>query len=266
MPLLWYSPHNIYATWTVKGESPVRKLDKESVVPLYYQLKEILQTMVDDDDLAPGDSIPSERDICERFGISRMTASKAVSALVHEGILYRERGRGTFVASPKPTCTSSCLTGFSDNIRAAGLEAWTRILAFGEEEASRTIREALDLSPQEATVFNILRLRYVEGEPFSLENAWVPRCRFPGLSRDLLEGRSLYDLMRTDFSLKLSHARQTIEPVLCSDFEAGQLDLDPGTPVLLFRRVAYAEPQVAVEYSKCIYRGKRFKYEIAFGI
>ncbi len=244
----------------------MRRLDRESPVPLYYQLKEVLQAMIDDGALAPGDPVPSERDICERFSISRMTASKAVSALVDEGVLYREKGRGTFVASPKPTCTSSCLTGFSDNIRAAGLEARTEILSFAEEEASRTIGEALLLSAQERTVFNILRLRYVEGEPFSLENAWVPRCRFPSLSRDLLEGCSLYVLMREHFAMKLSHARQTIEPVLCSDFEAAQLDLEPATPVLLFRRVAYAEPETPVEYSKCVYRGKRFRYEISFGI
>ena len=88
----------------------MRSLDKESPVPLYYQLKEILMAMVDDGDLAPGDIVPSERDLCERFSISRMTASKAMSALVDEGVFRRERGRGTFVSHPKTTCTSSCLT------------------------------------------------------------------------------------------------------------------------------------------------------------
>ena len=256
----------MHTTLPLGGNCFMRVLDKESPVPLYYQLKEILQAMVDDGELAPGDIVPSERDICERFSISRMTASKAVSALVDEGVFHRERGRGTFVSYPKPTCTSSSLTGFSENIRAAGLDAMTHILAFDEEEASRTIRESLQLPQHDPIVFNILRLRYVEGEPFSLENAWVPKCRFPELSRDLLEGRSLYTLMREHFGMKLSHASQTIEPVFCSDFEAKNLDLDSGTPVLLFRRVAYAEPQTPVEYSKCVYRGKRFKYEISFGI
>ena len=244
----------------------MRSLDKESPVPLYYQLKEILMAMVDDGELAPGDIVPSERDICERFSISRMTASKAMSALVDEGVFRRERGRGTFVSHPKTTCTSSSLTGFSENIRAAGLEAMTEILSFEEEEASRSISESLQLAALDSSVFNILRLRYVDGEPFSLENVWAPKCRFPGLSREMLEGRSLYTLMREHFDMKLSHASQTIEPVLCSDFEAKNLDLDSGTPVLLFRRVAYAEPRIPVEYSKCIYRGKRFKYEISFGI
>jgi len=244
----------------------MRSLDRESPVPLYYQLKEILLGMVDDGDLAPGDLVPSERDICDRFSISRMTASKAVSALVDEGVFRRERGRGTFVSYPKTTCTSSSLTGFTENIRAAGLAATTEILSFEEEEASRAIRESLQLSHRESAVFNILRLRYVDGEPFSLENVWAPKCRFPGFSRDMLEGRSLYSLMRERFGMKLTHASQTIEPVLCSDFEARNLDVDSGTPVLLFRRVAYAEPMIPAEYSKCIYRGKRFKYEISFGI
>lgn len=244
----------------------LRKLDKNSPIPLYYQIKEALQEMIDNGELSPGNPVPSERDLCECFAISRMTAGKAVTALVNEGILYRERGRGTFVAHPKSACTSSHLAGFSDNIRAAGLASRTKILLFEREEASRTIREALEIGSGEGTVFNILRLRFVEDEPFSLENVWIPACRFPEFSRELLEGKSLYALMRTRFGVQLSHARQTIEPVLCSDFEAEHLNLAPGTPLLLFRRVAYAAPKTPVEYSKCIYRGKRFKYEVSFGI
>lgn len=146
-----------------------RKLDKNSPIPLYYQIKEALQEMIDNSELSPGNPVPSERDLCERFAISRMTAGKAVTALVNEGILYRERGRGTFVAHPKSACTSSHLAGFSDNIRAAGLASRTKILLFEREEASRTIREALEIGSGEGTVFNILRLRFVEDEPFSGE-------------------------------------------------------------------------------------------------
>ena len=102
LPQMWYSPHDMYMTMRRRGSYLMRSLDRESPVPLYYQLKEILLGMVDDGDLAPGDLVPSERDICDRFSISRMTASKAVSALVDEGVFRRERGRGTFVSYPRP--------------------------------------------------------------------------------------------------------------------------------------------------------------------
>lgn len=116
------------------------------------------------------------------------------------------------------------------------------------------------------SIFNILRLRFVEGEPFSLEQVWLPVERAPGLDAARLDGQSLYALLRGDYEVRLSYARQTVEPVLSSEFESRMLELKAETPVLLFCRVAYDTRGVPVEYSKCVYRGVRFKYEMAFHV
>lgn len=244
----------------------MRTILRSSPLPLYHQLKEYLRTLVDDGILKPGDAVPSERELCARHGISRMTVSKAISTLVNEGVLYREQGRGTFVALPKPSCGFSQLTGFSENMRKAGLPHETRLLSFEEEAASRQLQETLQLPPEDPRIFNILRLRFVEEEPFSLEQVWLPVGRAPGLDAEVLDGQSLYALLRGSYGVQLSYARQTVEPVLSSEFESRMLELKVETPVLLFCRVAYDSRGVPVEYSKCVYRGVRFKYEMAFHV
>lgn len=244
----------------------MRNISRSSPLPLYHQLKEYLRSLVDDGVLKPGDAVPSERELCARHGISRMTVSKALTTLVNEGVLYREQGKGTFVALPKPACGFSQLTGFTENMEKAGLPHETRLLSFEEELPSRQLQETLQLPPEDAKVFNILRLRFVEGEPFSLEQVWLPVERAPGLDALRLDGRSLYALLRGDYDVRLSYARQTVEPVLSSEFESRMLELKAETPVLLFCRVAYDTRGVPVEYSKCVYRGVRFKYEMAFHV
>jgi len=242
----------------------VRPLSRTNPLPLYHQLKEELRSLVDDGALKPGDAVPSERELCERHHISRMTVSKAISTLVNEGVLYREQGKGTFVAPPKPSCGFSQLSGFTENMEKAGLPHETRLISFEVEEPSRQLQETLQLSPENHKVFNILRRRFVAGEPFSLEQVWLPVDRAPDLSATLLDGQSLYALLRGRYDVRLSYARQTVEPVLSSAFESGMLELKEETPVLLFCRVAYDARGEPVEYSKCVYRGVRFKYEMAF--
>ncbi|EHM10669.1 transcriptional regulator [Thermanaerovibrio velox DSM 12556] len=240
-------------------------LRKESPVPLYYQLKEKLLRKIEQGELKPGDPIPSERELCDRYKISRMTAAKAVTALVNEGVLFRQRGVGTFVAHPKPPCSSSTLGGFTDNIREAGLSCRTEIISFSEEPAEGSMPSRLQI-PDGALVFSILRLRFVEDEPFSLEHAWIPKDRFPDLTPDLLNGDSLYRLFREHLKKPPVLARQTIEAVLASEYEAKMLQEEPKTPMLLFRRVALDSEGLPLEFSKCIYRGRKFLYEITFSI
>src|SRR5690606_36647664 len=110
-----------------------RRVSKNSPIPLYYQLKEILQEMIDNEELKPGDALPSERELCEILGISRMTVRKAVMDLVNEGIVYREQGKGTFVAKPKSKHLLNKLQGFTEEMEEKGLKVKTQILSFETE-------------------------------------------------------------------------------------------------------------------------------------
>ncbi|WP_200880762.1 GntR family transcriptional regulator [Thermoactinomyces daqus] len=119
----------------------MKKVSKKSPVPLYYQLKEILQEMIENEELKPGDAVPPERELCEVHGISRMTARKAVMALVNEGVLFREQGKGTFVAEPKPKHLLTRLRSFTEEMEEQGFSVRSEILSFSIVEATLQLKK-----------------------------------------------------------------------------------------------------------------------------
>src|SRR5438270_14022521 len=99
---------------------------RNSPLPRYYQLKEIMRERIQCGEWKPGDLIPSERELGEKYGISRMTARQAIPDLVNEGLCYREQGKGTFDSRHKITQQFSRLTGFTEDMRARGQQPGTR--------------------------------------------------------------------------------------------------------------------------------------------
>jgi len=240
----------------------MRKIVKNSPVPLYYQIKQILQEMIDNEELKPNEPIPTERELCEIHGISRMTAREAIMALVNEGVLYRKQGRGTFVSGPKPKYRLTELRGMTEDMERMGHRVETEIVSFERTPATKAIRNIFNLHQDEAVVYRIERLRMVDGEPYALETVWLDADRVPGMTRERLERRSLYDVLRRDYSLQPRSARQTFGPVIMSDYEASLLRVEPASLGLLFHQTTYGESEEAIEYVKSIYRVDRYKFEI----
>lgn len=105
-------------------------IDKQSPIPMYHQIMENLKKQIEDGTLAPDTLIPSEREYAERFGISRMTVRQALSNLVNEGYLYRQKGKGTFVSRKKFEQPLQGLTSFSEDMRQRGLKASSQLIDF----------------------------------------------------------------------------------------------------------------------------------------
>lgn len=240
----------------------MRKVNKNSPLPLYYQLKEILQEMIDNEQLKPGDAAPPERELCEIHGISRMTARKAVMALVNEGVLYREQGKGTFVAEPKPQHQLNKLLSFTDEMKQKGMEVRTEILSFEINEPTVAVKKVLKMPHHQNKVLEIKRLRIVDGLPFALETVWLNLAKVPNLTREELEGESLYKVLKEKYNLHPSYATQTIEPIKLNEYESQLLDLPKESLALLFRRTTYAQNDEIIEHTKCIYRTDTHKYEV----
>lgn len=239
----------------------MKKVDKESPLPLYYQLKDIISEMIENEELKPDDPIPSERELCEYHGVSRMTANKAIHSLVTEGVLYREQGRGTFVARSKEKHQISNLLGFTEEMRRRGLEVATKLLSFRKKAATKRLQQELEIGSNEE-VFEIIRLRSVSGEPYALETAYIPVALCTRLNADMLDSRSLYDVLNKEFGLQADYAYQTIEPVAVNDYESEIMAIKEGALALLFSRRTYLKNSVPMEVTKAIYRGDRYKYEI----
>ncbi|MHB9144353.1 MAG: GntR family transcriptional regulator [Symbiobacteriia bacterium] len=229
-------------------------------VPLYTQLKERVWEMVDSGQLKPGDQVPSERELCERYGISRMTCRQALNDLVTEGVLYRVQGRGTFVANPKVTQGLLKLTGFTEDMLARGLVPETRVVSAEVVPASKKLAAYLDL-PLGEHVVRLERIRSAGGQPMCLEQGHLPASRVPGLEqRRDLEG-SLYHLLADVYDLRLARANETLEAVAARERTGEILEVAVGSPLLLLERVTWEADGRPIEYVRSFYRGDRYRFQ-----
>lgn len=240
----------------------LKKVSKQSPLPLYYQLKEILGEMIDNEELKPGDPILPELELCKLHDISRMTARKAIMSLVNEGLLYREQGKGTFVSSPKEKQQMTKLRGFSEEMEEKGLKTSTKLLSFRIKKATKKVKANLQLSDENDLVIEIRRLMIIEDEPFSLETVSIPHYMCPDMLKETIEGNSLYKLLSKNYNYVMDYAKQSIEPTILAEYESSMLDIPKDTMALLLKRKTYLVDGRVVEYTKSIYRSDKYKYEI----
>ncbi|MGH4138876.1 GntR family transcriptional regulator [Clostridium sp.] len=240
----------------------MRKISKDNPIPLHYQIKEILQEMIENEVLKPGQAIPTERELCEIQGVSRMTVNKAIMSLVNEGLVYREQGKGTFVSIAKVNREISQLKGFTEQMEENGVISKTKILSFKVIEATKKYKIELEMSEDENKIIEIKRLRFSDEQPVAIETVWLPYYLFNGMTRDMIENKSLYETFREKYGYYPDKAKQTIEPTMLNEYESKLLNQENGALALIFRRTTYLENETPIEYTKAIYRSDKYKYQI----
>lgn len=232
---------------------------KKGPLPRYYQLKEIMREKIRVGEWKPGDLIPSERELGEQYGISRMTARQAITELVNEGLFYREQGKGTFVSRHKITQQLINLTGFTEDMKARGQRAGSRVISSEMIPADEVLAEHLRIKPGQV-VFRLQRLRLADGEPLALE---ISNLSFMGCERLLeedLERNSLYRLLEEEYGQILMEAEQELEAGLIGSEEAQLLQVPTGSAALFIRRTTYTERDHPIEYAKSVYCGNKYVF------
>jgi GntR family transcriptional regulator len=209
------------------------------------------------DQLQVGEAIPSERRLSSDLGISRLTVRAALDDLVRDGYLERRHGAGTFVSEPK-IAQQLTLTSFSEDMRRRGMVAGSRTIELRETHAGAAVGRALNISP-DARVTLIRRLRLADGEPMALETLHVPAAIVPGLTRELLEDSSFYDLLEREYGVVIATGTQSIEPTVTSDEESALLGVPLHSPAFLFERTSRTVSGETVEFVRSLYRGDRYR-------
>lgn len=240
----------------------MKKISKDSPVPIYYQIKEILLEMIENEELKQGDTIPTERELCEIQGVSRMTVNKAILELVNLGVLYREQGKGTFVAKSKENHQLKYLKSFTEEMSERGVNSTVKILSFEIKEATKQVKNLLSLTDKDNKVIEIKRLRISENEPVAIETAFIPHSLCPDMTRKMIDGKSLYNVFRDIYKYYPSKAKQSIEPILLNDYEKKLLNEPSTSLALLFKRNTYTKEGIHIEYTNAIYRSDKYKYEV----
>ena len=239
--------------------------DKQGLVrePMYQQMNQILRALLRNGEFAQGDQFLTERQIAERFQVSRPTANKVLAGMVSEGLLEFRKGVGTFVSAPRLNYDIQSLVSFTEKAKEAGKTPSTRVLEFerikaSEVEAEIAQRLQVDLKRE---LFAISRLRLADGVPVILEQRWLPTDIFPGLSRQQLRG-SFYALCRDQYGLRIEESDQTIRAVKLRGHEAKLLEADMGAPAFLVSAAGYSGATPAW-WEKTLYRGDMYGFHRA---
>ncbi|ANU15169.1 putative transcriptional regulator of N-Acetylglucosamine utilization, GntR family [Planococcus halocryophilus Or1] len=233
-------------------------LDKQSPIPIYIQIEEQLKKQIQQGDFLVGTAIPSERELTESFGVSRMTVRQSVTNLVNEGLLYREKGRGTFVAAPKVEQPLNGLTSFTEDMLARGMVPSNKIIGFEILEPDADVAADLQLVDGDKVYF-IERIRFADDKTMAIERTYLPVERFPGLHRDLLQG-SLYAMIENNQQLKISHATQRMEAGMVKKEDAELLQIDVPAAILMIERISYLDGDLPFELVRSTYRADRYKF------
>jgi len=237
-------------------------IDRDSPVPYYHQLKELLRDEIDGGRWPAGMRIPSEPELCRTLDVSRTVVRQALGALEHERLLRRKKGLGTFVAEPKVRGRLvQRLTGFHDDMVAQGRVPRTQVLEQGIVAADRTVAEALAL-PLGTPVVSIERIRSVEDEPMVFVATSLPADLVPGLETIDLTNASLYQTLAARYDLHIAYGHRTLEALGASREEAKLLGVEPGDPLLFLRSVTYVAGGRAIEYYEALHRGDRTVLEV----
>ena len=237
---------------------PPIQVDRNSPVPLYFQVAQCLEQMIESGELATGSRLENEIDLADRLGLSRPTMRRAIEYLVDKGLLVRKRGVGTQVLHPKVQRQVE-LTSLYEDLDKTRRDPRTRVLSFSTEPATDALALELGL-PEGTEVYVFERLRYADGEPLALMRNHVP-ANLLRLTAEDLEARGLYNLLRAN-GVNLRIARQSIGARAATAAEAKALGESRGAPVLTMERAAYDDQGRAVEHGDHIYRASRYSFDL----
>jgi len=212
--------------------------------------------------LAPGAELPSDAELCEEFGVSRMTARHAMHRLVQEGLLFRAPGRGTFVAEPPTHRRANSLLSFSNEMRRQGRVPTSRILGRALRAPTREEVVRLQLKEGEKVLW-LKRIRLADGEPIALESTRLHPATAVAVLRGALEGESLHAvLVRAGFPPTSGRATISAEPADADD--ARWLKMRKGDPMLVERRIILDQHGRPFEFTESRYPSDRYGLDVDF--
>ncbi len=233
-----------------------------SPFPLHYQLNQLLCAAIASGELHPGDCLPTEAELMEQLQVSRATVRQAISGLVNNGLLYRRKGKGTFVAAPKiEGGFFSKLQSFQQEMIEKGLKPSTRVLMWERVPPLQDINSQLEL-PVDQPLLKLARLRFANDIPVVLVETYLAAGPYSGLLERDMERESLYHLLEELYHQPVIRARRSIEAVMARPEEAKLLDINASSALFLVKTLAYSTGPSPVEYSIARYRGDNNRFII----
>ena len=252
---------NVAAYSVVEPCAPTR-LDPASPVPLYQQLLVQLQNRIDSGEFGPGTVLPGEFDLSRDYGVSRITAKRALDELAEAGLVKRERGRGTRVLERAgASAVRTSIDGWLENISMMQATTEVRLLSFEYLNAGPDIASALELDDG-AEVQRSVRVRTLDGVPMSYLVCFLPADVGREFDAAALASTSMLTLLE-QAGHPVASARQTVSATLAAPDTAQALEVNAGAPLLEVRRIARSADDRAVQYIRALYRPDLYHIEMS---
>jgi len=242
----------------------IYKIDPHSKLPLYDQIERNLRDLIINGKLNPGEMMPSEWELVELYGVSRLTVRRALDELVRQNWLERKHGVGTFVRQPTTASISASKLSFTEQMRSIGRKPGSRLISQKTSPATAKIARLRRIQEAEP-IIELTRVRLADDEPILLETSCLSLERFPSLtSYSWSEDESLYKILSEEYGVNVVGLDHTLKPVLLTETEAHYLQAKSGTPAILSEIVAFTKNNTPVEYVWSVSNGDKSEFYFHF--
>lgn len=246
----------------VDSASPFRTVSRSSRLPLYHQVEFDMRRRVEAAQWRAGDRIPSESELCDHYGASRITIRRAISELVADGLLVRFPGRGTFVREPTFTAGPRGLTSFTQEMASLGLRASATIIDVVRQPVPADVADRLGLADGDHVVV-LTRLRTGDGKPMGVQTAYLPAELVPGMERAELGDGSMYTFLAEVYGVQPAEAEEVFEVGPIRGADAQLLDVRAGTCGFHVKRLTVDADGRPIEYVRSVIRGDRYRIRMS---
>jgi GntR family transcriptional regulator len=230
-------------------------------IPLHEQISAWLREEMASGRLPPESQLPSEHELCDRFGVSRVTVRRALQTLDADGLIYRRPGLGSFVCDKRLAQGLVRLTDFAQDLSRAGVEATSRVLGQSTEPCPAAVAALLGLEPG-APVVRLDRLRLGDGEAMALDRTWIPPYYAQLLEGQDLTRETLYRVLEREYGIPALSGRYRITASSADSETARQLEVEAGEALLVIERTTRTVGDKAIYFQRRFYRSDRMAYEL----
>lgn len=234
---------------------------KSSPVPYYVQVREALRKQILDGVLQPHQQMPSEHQMIEMFGVSRITIRQALAELENESLIFRVHGKGTFVSKPKAFQDITQLRSFGEAMQPLGYETFSKVISVKEVRASTVASEKLALEAG-ARVVEIKRLRYLNRDPVSVESSYLALELGRALARNDLSNRDIFLVLENELGVQLGSADLEVGAHLADELQAHLLGVEEASPLLHIERLTLSHAGTPIIFEYLYHRGDAFRYTV----
>ncbi len=233
-------------------------MQRDKAIPLYYQLETILRKKIASGDYPPDIPLPSEDALAGEYKVSRITVRQALSSIEKDGLVIRQRGKGTFVSKKADSLELPRFTGSIEDLVMMGKRTKTKVIGSAWIDPPEIIRDRLGVKDDK--VLRIEKIRYVEGGSFSHVFNYLPPEIGKKLPMELVTSKPMLMILEDDLGVRATEADQSVEATIADADVASLLDIRVGAPLLKAERTVYDAKGNPVEYVSVVYRADKYAF------